>query len=59
MEKQYVGIKSGGFNCFKSSNLGEIFTLEEDGNYHGSNLILTPDQIKHDLFLNYLEPYRN
>ncbi len=62
MENKYIGIKKGGSNRFESSNLNMIFTRQDNGTYIGQSLtgkiiVLTEEEIKHDLELNYLVPY--
>lgn len=64
MNKQYIGIKRGGLNKFESSNLGIVYTLQDDGYYVGHSLThesitVSKEDILHDLKLGYLKEDNN
>jgi len=56
---KYIGIKTKGMNNTNSTNLGDIFTKQENGLYQLNNLnkFFTEDEIKHDLNKGYLKEY--
>ena len=57
MENKYIGV----LDINKQRNIGDIWTLGEDGVYHCPNYeyTLEPWQVKHDVALGYLKPYRD